>query len=168
MKQTIREKASALWEVFDNLRTFSNRGYYLREINGDEKEGFYIECHNPDNSPVEVIYWRNHGKASIVSGYSRYGSNFAQPTPEIFAACENILKMFIEDQTLYDLFNESQHTYDDKIRVSVDVCTSPIDFDNMVDGYYEETTFTINRKGQVFQSKPKHYSRSVLVALNID
>ena len=172
-KEAIKARAAKLWAISDALEALNRRGYYLR----DSQSWDYIKHEYIANSYDYTLeytseegdhmlhYHTTEDRASAVTGHSRRGGALVETVDHTLA---DVLKAFAADRMLFTIHNATVRSYDGKLRVNVDTCTQPMDFDKMTDGYYTETTYTLNRKGQVFQSKPKSYSRSVLVALNID
>ena len=172
-KEAIKARAAKLWAISDALEALNRRGYYLRDDPSYDHEknqprigkyNYYLEY--TDDEGEHLIYHNAYtGRVNPVIGTSRHGHALIQTFPDAIA---DVLKAFAADRMLFTIHNATVRSYDGKLRVNVDTCTQPMDFDKMTDGYYTETTYTLNRKGQIFQSKPKSYSRSVLVALNID
>lgn len=173
-KEAIKSRAAKLWEVTDLIGKYGRNGYKLDDRqafgfkNGkplDGKHDYTFEYGEQDGTEHYFYYHALEDDVVPVTGHTSYGRELAgDRNPEV----EGVLKAFAADRILYDVFKCSELHYDGKIRVTVDTCIRPMDTENMIDGLYGETTFTVNRKGQVFQSKPKEWSRSVLVALNID
>lgn len=173
-KEAIKSRAAKLWEVTDLIGKYGRNGYRLYDRqafdhdNGEFLDGKYdytFEYGEHDGTEHAFHYYGLEDDVVPITGYTAYGRELAgDRNPEV----EGVLKAFAADRILYDVFKCSELHYDGKIRVTVDTCIRPTDTENMTDGLYEEITFTVNRKGQVFQSKPKEWLRSVLVALNID
>lgn len=173
-KQEIKRLAAKLWKVYDDLEPIMHRGYYLHDqetwsfSTREYVKGAYDYTfeYMDDEGPHMAHYWGTDKKTVPVNGCSRFGSVDLIPT--IHPGADDALSAFGADRTLYELFKLSSLHYDGKIRITVETCICPMNYEKYTDGYYTEVTYTINRKGQVFESKPKPFHRSVLVALNID
>jgi hypothetical protein len=80
-----------------------------------------------------------------------------------------LLEAVFDDEKLFNAIKNAEVDYQGKIRWTVDKCISDYDFKSYRDAYYSEYTITLNPVTlRVTTSKPRGYSRSVLVALNID
>lgn len=172
-KEAIKSRAEKLWQITDALHPLRKNGFRLNDGGSYDyssqqyvlgKKDYWLEYSDDDGSHW-IHFHALNGEVSDLVGYSRDGDNLVETNDETL---KNALNAFGNDRLLYEIFKQSELHYDGKIRVTIDTCISPMDTERMQDGYYTETTYTLNRKCQVFESKPKPYTRSVLVALNID
>jgi hypothetical protein len=159
-KEYIKENAKRLAAlVLLRERICSRDGYklglHLKGINRDFQQGIEIATLYTEDHEQGGMIWRGEdGKPE----YQRGDSEMTE-----------LLNALFNDEMLFDAVKSAQTDYDGRISWRIDTCTRGFDFDMMQDAYYTEQTIKLNPSTlRVSISKPRHYSRSVLVALNID
>jgi len=130
-------------------------GLHLKGINRDFQQGIELAVHYTGDYEQGGMIWRGeNGKAEYQRGD---------------AEMMELLNALFDDEPLFEAVKEAEIEYDGRIKWTIDICTREFDFAMMQDAYYTEQTIKLNPETlRVSISKPHSYSRSVLVALNID
>lgn len=130
-------------------------GLHLKGINSDFNQGIELATYYTDDYEQGGLIWRDDdGKPSCQRGD---------------AEMLKLLESVFNDERLFNTIKDAEVDYEGKIKWRVDKCTRWFDFEKYQDAYYTEYTIKLNPDTlRVSTSKPREYSRSVLVALNID
>ncbi|MDR0915904.1 MAG: hypothetical protein LBN02_01795 [Oscillospiraceae bacterium] len=179
-KQYVKNNAAklvALLADYDAIKRAD--GLWLDGINRDFAQGVTLTEY--DNRAKFASIWTKdfakldndtYGYVDIPEDEQRYTTctmNGAEWLPTENAKAEKLLKAVANDEALFTAIKTADMRYDGRIQWTVDTCIIPMDFDEMRDGHYTESIITLNpTTGRISETKPQHYSRSVLVALNID
>jgi hypothetical protein len=155
MKTYIKENAAQIAELVRLYKRIQARdgyklGLHLKSINNDFQEGIELAVHYTEDYEQGGIIWR--------SGYKR-------GDPEML----KLLTALLNNEKLFQTVKDAEDDYQGRIKWRVEECTRGFDFKRMQDAYYTEQTIALNPDTlRVTTTKPREYSRSVLVALNID
>ena len=160
MKQYIKQNAQQIANLVKLYKGIQSRdgykmGFSLKGINRDFRQGVEIGTYRNDEHEQGGMIWRgDDGQPEYVRGD---------------AEMLELLQAVFNDEKLFDTVKDAEVDYQGKIRWTVDECISGFDFENYRDAYYTEYKITLNPVTmRVTASNPREYSRSVLVALNID
>lgn len=130
-------------------------GLFLKGINRDFRQGVEIASHYSNDCDQGGMIWRGE------NGNPEYQRGDAEIT--------ELLTAVFADEALFEAVKDAEIGYDGRIKWTVDTCIKGYDFDLMQDAYFTEQTIKLNPLTlRVSSSGPREYSRSVLVALNID
>lgn len=159
-KQYIKDNADRIVKWFNLYQKIRARdgyklGLFLRGINRDFRQGVEIDTYNPDDYEQGGMIWREKdGKPQYMRGD---------------AEMVELLEAVFNDEEFFETIKDAQDDYQGRIKWRIDECISGYDFEKYKDAYYTEQTITLNPVTmRVSVTKPREYSRSVLVALNID
>ena len=162
MKQQdyIKENArmiSGLVHLYQGIRSRDGYalGLHLKGINRDFRTGVELATWNQNDYEQGGLIWRGEsGQPDCQRGDSEM---------------MELLEAVFDDEQLFNTIKEAEVDYEGKITWRVDECIRGFDFEKYQDAYYTEYKIKLNPETmRVSTSKPREYSRSVLVALNID
>ena len=160
MKQYIKENAQRiayLVGLYGRIRARDGYrlGFHLKGINREFKQGVEIATNRAEDYEQGGMIWRGEG------GQPEYMRGDAEVM--------ELLEAVFDDEQLFNTIKEAEVDYEGKITWRVDECIREFDFEKYQDAYYTEYKIKLNPETmRVSISKPREYSRSVLVALNID
>ena len=160
MKQYIKQNAQQITNLVKLYKGIQSRDGYnlglrLKGINRDFRQGVELATWDTEKYEQGGLIWRGKdGQPEFMRGD---------------AEMLELLQAVFNDEKLFDTVKDAEVDYQGKIRWTVDECISGFDFENYRDAYYTEYKITLNPDTmRVTASNPREYSRSVLVALNID
>ena len=160
MRQYVKENAQRiayLVGLYARIRARDGYrlGFHLKGINQEFKQGVEIATFRTEDYEQGGMIWRGEG------GQPEYMRGDAEMM--------ELLEAIFNDKELFETIKDAEVDYQGKIRWTVDKCISGYDFENYRDAYHSEYTVKLNPETlRVTETKPREYSRSVLVALNID